>query len=63
MRLARKIDGKLPRGVSAQALELLASEICIKVGILGVAYKSNIDVCRGPSRSNFSCVRINFLLT
>lgn len=46
VRLARKINDERPRVVAAQALELLASVKGTKIGILGVAYKPNVDDCR-----------------
>ena len=50
VRLARDINDKRPSIVAAQALALLgdtsASLIGKKIGILGVAYKANVDDCR-----------------
>ena len=46
IRLARKINDERPNIVAAQALELLAAVKGTKVGILGVAYKANVDDCR-----------------
>ncbi|MGL1957626.1 MAG: UDP-N-acetylglucosamine 2-epimerase (non-hydrolyzing) [Colwellia sp.] len=46
VRLARKINDERPNIVAAQALELLASVKGTKIGILGVAYKANVDDCR-----------------
>ena len=46
IRLARKINDDRPNIVSEQALELLKSAKGNKIGILGVAYKANVDDCR-----------------
>ena len=46
VRLARKINDERPNIVASQALELLASVKGTKIGILGVAYKANVDDCR-----------------
>ena len=46
IRLARKINDERPNIVAAQALELLKSVNGQKIGILGVAYKANVDDCR-----------------
>ena len=46
IRLARKINDDRPNIVAEQALELLKSVKGTKIGILGVAYKANVDDCR-----------------
>ena len=46
IRLARKINDDRPNIVAEKALELLASVKGTKIGILGVAYKANVDDCR-----------------
>jgi UDP-N-acetylglucosamine 2-epimerase (non-hydrolysing) len=47
VRLARAINDKRPSIVAQQALDLLGADIKgKKVGILGVAYKANVDDCR-----------------
>ena len=47
VRLARAINDKRPSIVAQQALDLLTGEVKgKKVGILGVAYKANVDDCR-----------------
>ena len=47
VRLARAINDKRPIIVAQQALDLLGDDIKgKKVGILGVAYKANVDDCR-----------------
>jgi len=47
VRLARAINDKRPSIVAQQALDLLDGEVKgKKVGILGVAYKANVDDCR-----------------
>lgn len=46
IRLARKINDERPNIVAIKALELLASVKGHKMGILGVAYKANVDDCR-----------------
>ena len=47
VRLARTINDKRPVIVAQQALDLLSGDITGKnVGILGVAYKANVDDCR-----------------
>jgi UDP-N-acetylglucosamine 2-epimerase (non-hydrolysing) len=46
VRLARKINDERPNIVASQALELLTSVKGTKIGILGVAYKANVDDCR-----------------
>ena len=47
VRLARAINDKRPSIVAKQALDLLAGDVKgKKVGILGVAYKANVDDCR-----------------
>jgi UDP-N-acetylglucosamine 2-epimerase (non-hydrolysing) len=46
VRLARKINDERPNIVAEQAIELLTSVKGTKVGILGVAYKANVDDCR-----------------
>jgi len=47
VRLARAINDERPSIVAQQALDLLAGDIKTKkIGILGVAYKANVDDCR-----------------
>jgi UDP-N-acetylglucosamine 2-epimerase (non-hydrolysing) len=47
VRLARAINDKRPSIVAQQALDLLGVDVKgKKVGILGVAYKANVDDCR-----------------
>lgn len=46
VRMARKINDERPHKVADQALALLNSVKGKKVGILGVAYKANVDDCR-----------------
>jgi len=47
VRLARAINDKRPSIVAQQALNLLGTDLVgKKVGILGVAYKANVDDCR-----------------
>jgi UDP-N-acetylglucosamine 2-epimerase (non-hydrolysing) len=46
VRLARKINDERPNIVAEQAIELLKSVKGSKIGILGVAYKANVDDCR-----------------
>jgi UDP-N-acetylglucosamine 2-epimerase (non-hydrolysing) len=47
VRLARAINNKRPSIVAQQALELLGADLVgKKIGILGVAYKANVDDCR-----------------
>ena len=47
VRLARAINDERPSIVAQQALDLLGSDVKgKKVGILGVAYKANVDDCR-----------------
>lgn len=47
VRLARKINDQRPSIVAQQALDLLGADVKgKKVGILGVAYKANVDDCR-----------------
>jgi UDP-N-acetylglucosamine 2-epimerase (non-hydrolysing) len=48
VRLAREINDNRPSIVAQQALDLLDTEVFKgkKVGILGVAYKANVDDCR-----------------
>ncbi|MDX2367874.1 MAG: UDP-N-acetylglucosamine 2-epimerase (non-hydrolyzing) [Colwellia sp.] len=47
VRLARTINDKRPSIVAQQALDLLVGDVKgKKVGILGVAYKANVDDCR-----------------
>jgi len=47
VRLARAINDKRPSIVAQQALNLFAGDVKDKkVGILGVAYKANVDDCR-----------------
>jgi UDP-N-acetylglucosamine 2-epimerase (non-hydrolysing) len=46
VRLARKMNDERPNIVAAQALDLLKSVKGDKIGILGVAYKANVDDCR-----------------
>jgi UDP-N-acetylglucosamine 2-epimerase (non-hydrolysing) len=46
VRLARKINDQRPNIVAQQAVELLKSVGGNKIGILGVAYKANVDDCR-----------------
>ena len=47
VRLARAINDRRPSIVAQQALELLGDDVKgKKVGILGVAYKANVDDCR-----------------
>jgi UDP-N-acetylglucosamine 2-epimerase (non-hydrolysing) len=46
VRLARKINDERPNIVAQQAIEQLKLVGGNKVGILGVAYKANVDACR-----------------
>lgn len=46
VRMARKINDERPAKVADQAIELLKSVQGKKIGILGVAYKANVDDCR-----------------
>lgn len=46
VRLARAINDKRPTIVADEAIELLKSVRGEKIGILGVAYKANVDDCR-----------------
>jgi UDP-N-acetylglucosamine 2-epimerase (non-hydrolysing) len=46
IRLARTINDKRPILVANKVIEQLKAKGGIKVGILGVAYKSNVDDCR-----------------
>ena len=46
VRLARKINDVRPNIVAQQAVEQLQSVGGNKIGILGVAYKANVDDCR-----------------
>lgn len=46
VRLARAINDERPNIVAQQAIDLLASVKGKKIGILGVAYKANVDDCR-----------------
>jgi len=46
VRLARKINDERPIIVANQAIDLLKSVEGSKIGILGVAYKANVDDCR-----------------
>ena len=46
VRLARKINDQRPTIVAAQAIEQLKAAGGHKIGILGVAYKANVDDCR-----------------
>lgn len=46
VRLARAINDERPQIVAQQAVDLLTSVSGKKVGILGVAYKANVDDCR-----------------
>ncbi len=46
VRQARAINDERPSIVAQQALDLLASVKGKKIGILGVAYKANVDDCR-----------------
>lgn len=46
VRLARAINDKRPTIVADEAIELLKSVHGEKIGILGVAYKANVDDCR-----------------
>ncbi|MCJ8322128.1 MAG: UDP-N-acetylglucosamine 2-epimerase (non-hydrolyzing) [Colwellia sp.] len=46
VRLARAINDERPNIVAQQALDLLTSVNGKKIGILGVAYKANVDDCR-----------------
>lgn len=46
VRLARKINDERPNIVAQQAVEQLQSVGGNKIGILGVAYKANVDDCR-----------------
>ncbi|MGB0936516.1 MAG: non-hydrolyzing UDP-N-acetylglucosamine 2-epimerase [Colwellia sp.] len=56
VRLARKINDERPTIVAEQALSLLSTVKGTKVGILGVAYKANVDDCREtPADAILSC--------
>jgi len=46
IRLARKVNDQRPIIVAEQTLALLNKVSGTKVGILGVAYKANVDDCR-----------------
>ncbi|WP_114327652.1 non-hydrolyzing UDP-N-acetylglucosamine 2-epimerase [Candidatus Colwellia aromaticivorans] len=47
VRLARKINDQRPSIVAQQALDLLGADFKgKKIGVLGVAYKANVDDCR-----------------
>ncbi len=46
VRLARSINDERPSIVAQQAINLLATVKGTKIGILGVAYKANVDDCR-----------------
>lgn len=46
VRMARKINDERPAKVAEQAIELMKSVNGKKIGILGVAYKANVDDCR-----------------
>ncbi|GHF99197.1 non-hydrolyzing UDP-N-acetylglucosamine 2-epimerase [Thalassotalea marina] len=46
VRMARKINDERPAKVADQAIELLKSVNGKRIGILGVAYKANVDDCR-----------------
>lgn len=46
VRMSRAINDKRPTVVANEAIELLKSVSGKKIGILGVAYKANVDDCR-----------------
>ena len=46
VRLARTINDERPNVIAQQAIDLLATVKGSKVGILGVAYKADVDDCR-----------------
>jgi len=46
VRLSRKINDQRPNIVAQEALNLVSQSQGTKVGILGVAYKANVDDCR-----------------
>ncbi|WP_448547375.1 non-hydrolyzing UDP-N-acetylglucosamine 2-epimerase [Thalassotalea fusca] len=46
VRLSRKINDERPNIVAQEALNLVSKAQGVKVGILGVAYKANVDDCR-----------------
>ena len=46
IRMAREINDQKPELVASKAIDLLNHRKGKKVGILGVAYKANVDDCR-----------------
>lgn len=60
IRLAREINDNKPEIVASKAIELLSINKGKKVGILGVAYKANVDDCREtPASSLLSILNKN----